>query len=203
MPALIKESEITWAEPVRIHFGFTGIAAEYAIPIMRAIMQKEWPQIRRPSQCVYIIRLTGEVAVAYNDAHSPVIYIGEGNAYDRLYDHIKWLAPLVVSVPQMGIEVRIADVARRNNDTLYQYIEADLLRWFFEKYGTLSWFNRQRERSKEAQYDYERTAKNSLRRQLDVDSKENHLWAIRPTPENERFEPYDKGAKANASENSE
>lgn len=193
MPALIKDSEIRWADPVRIQFGFTGITAEYAVPIMRAIMQKDWP-MRQSTQCVYIIRLTGEVAVAYGDYHSPVIYIGEGNAYDRLYDHIKWLASLVVSVPQMGIEVRIAQILRRNHDTLYQYIEADLLYWFYEDYGTLPWFNRQRERSKEAQYDYERAAKNSLRRQLGPDSKETFLWAIRPTPENDRFEPYGKGA---------
>lgn len=141
--------------------------------------------------------------MAYGDKHSPVIYIGEGNAYDRLYDHIKWLAPLVVSVPQMGIEVRIADVARRNNDTLYQHIEADLLCWFYEKYGTLPWFNRQRESSKEAKYDYERVVKNALRRQLDSDSKEKHLWAIRPTPESDWYVPYGKGAKANALENSD
>jgi len=198
MPALIKESEITWAEPVRIHFGFTGITDEYAIPIMRKIMQEKWPQIQRPSQCVYIIRLTGDVAVAYGDKHSPVIYIGEGKADNRFYNHIKWLASLVVSVPQMGIEVRIAEVARRNNDALYQHIEADLLYWFFEAHGTLRWFNRQRERSKEAQYDYERAAKNSLRRQLGVDSKEKYLWAIRPTPENDRFEPYGKGAAVDA-----
>lgn len=203
MPALIKESEITWAEPVRIHFGFTGITAEYAVPIMRNIMQKDWPPIRRPSQCVYIIRLTGEVAVAYGDEHSPVIYIGEGNAYVRLYDHIKWLAALLVSVPQMGIEVRIAEVARRNHDTLYQHIEADLLYWFSEAYGTLPWFNRQRERSKEAQYDYERATRNALRRQLGVDSKEKYLWAIRPTHHNDQFEPYGKGAKAKALENSD
>jgi hypothetical protein len=194
MPALIKESEITWADPVRIRFGFAGITAEYAINIMRNIMQKEWPQIQRPSQCVYIIRLTGEVAVAYDKKYSPVIYIGEGNAYDRLYDHIKWLASLVVSVPQVGIEVRIAQVRRRNHDTLYQYIEADLLCWFCEAYGTLPWFNRQRERSKEAQYDYEHAAKQSLTRHLGVGSGNSYLWAIRPTPINDQYAPYNKGA---------
>lgn len=203
MPALIKESEVTWAEPVRIHFGYPGITAEFAIHIMRKNMQEKWPQIRRPSQCVYIIRLTGDVAVAYGDKHSPVIYIGEGKADNRFYSHIKWLAPLLVSVPQMGIEARIAQVLRRNHDTLYQFVEADLLHWFYEKYGKLPWFNRQHESSKQGKHVYERVVKNSLRRQLDSDSKEKHLWAIRPTPESDYFEPYDKGAKANALENSD
>lgn len=203
MYAMIKESEITWVEPVRIHFGFSGIPVEHAIPIMRKIMQEKWPKIERPSQCVYIIRLTGEVAVAYGDKHSPVIYIGEGKADNRFYNHIKWLASLLISVPQMGIEVRIAQVLRRNHETLYQHIEADLLCWFYEKYGMLPWFNRQRESSKQAQYEYERVVKNALRRQLDSDSKGKPLWAIRPTPESDWFVPYGKGAKATALENSE
>ncbi len=196
MRASVKESEIKWIDPVRIHFGVSGITADYATLIMRAIMQEKWPPIRRPSQCVYIIRLTGDVAVAYGDKHSPVIYIGEGNAYERLYKHIEWLAALVVSVPQLGIEVRIAQVLRRNHETLYQHIEADLLRWFCEEYGILPWFNRQRERSKEDQYEYEPSAEQLLRRQLGLGAGTSYLWAIRPTRINEQYAPYNKGAEA-------
>lgn len=196
MYAPIRESEITWAEPVRIQFGFAGIAEKHAITIMREIMQESWPEIRRELQCVYIIRLTGDVAVAYRDKHSPVIYIGAGNAYARLYKHIEWLASLVVSVPQLGIEVRIAQVLRKNKETLYQHIEADLLRWFCEDYATLPWFNRQRERSKEGKYEYEPSVEQFLRGQLGVGKGTSYHWAIRPTKINDLHEPYDKGAVA-------
>jgi hypothetical protein len=196
MPAIIKESEITWKEPVQIRFGFSGLTADHAIPIMRKIMQEEWPSMRRRTQCVYVIRLVGEVAVAYDNKFSPTIYIGEGNAYDRLYTHANWLASLVASVPQVGIEVRIAEVARRHHVKLYQYIEADLLRWFAEEYGSVPWFNRQREWGKESKYEYEREAELSLRRHFGVGSGHTFLWAIKPTHNNEQYEPYNKGKSA-------
>jgi hypothetical protein len=193
MPALIKESEIAWADPVKIRFGFSGFSAEHALPIMRAIIQETWPTIRRPNQCVYVIRLIGDVAVDYPGGFSPVIYIGEGNVYSRLYQHANWLASLVASVPQVGIEVQIAEVARRNHDTLYQYIEADLIRWFAEERQSLPWFNRQRERGKEEHYEYEPEAERALRRRLGVGAGNAFLWAIKPTHNNDQHEPYAKG----------
>lgn len=196
MPAIIKESEVTWLEPVKIRFGFSGLAVEHTIPIMRAIMQEEWPTMRRPTQCIYIIRLIGDFAVDYPNGFSPVIYIGEGNAYGRLYQHANWLSSLLASIPQMGLEVRIAEITRRKNKTLYQYIEADLLRWFAEDYGSLPWFNRQRERGKESQYEYEREAELCIRRHLGVGAGNEFLWAIKPTHNNEQYEPYEKGRNA-------
>jgi hypothetical protein len=196
MPAPIKESEVTWLDRVKIRFGISGFTAEHAIPIMRATMQETWPTMRRPTQCVYVIRLVGEVAIDYPGGFSPAIYIGEGKAYGRLYQHANWLASLVASVPQVGIEVRVAEVARRNHDTLYQYIEADLLRWFAEDYSSLPWFNRQRERGKESQYDYEPEAERSLRRHLGVGAGNAFLWAIKPTHNNQQYDSYAKGISA-------
>lgn len=193
MPAPIKASEIRWLDPVKIRFGFSGFTADHAIPIMRAIMQESWPSMRRPTQCVYIIRLVGEVAVDYPGGVSPVIYVGEGNAYGRLYQHANWLSSLIASVPQIGIEVRIAEIARRNHDKLYQYIEADLLRWFADDYHSLPWFNRQRERAKEARYDYEHEAELCLRRHLGIGAGNAFLWAIKPTHNNDQYDPYSKG----------
>lgn len=194
--AAIKASEIVWAEPVRIHFGFTGLTAERALPIMRSILQETWPKIRRPKQCVYVIRLTGEVAVDYKGRFSPVIYVGKGNAYSRLYKHTNWLASLVSSIPQTAIAIHIAEVARRGHSTLYENIEADMLRWFAEDYKSVPWFNRRRESSKESRYEYTTDAQRTLRSHLGVGGGNSFLWAIRPTHNNDQHEPYDKGSRA-------
>jgi hypothetical protein len=196
MLATIKESEIVWAEPVRIRFGFTGLTAGRALPIMRSILQEAWPNIRRPKQCVYVIRLTGEVAVDYQGGFSPVIYVGKGNAYSRLYNHANWLASLVSSIPQTAVAVHIAEVARRGHGTLYEYIEADMLRWFAEDYKSVPWFNRQRERGKESHYEYTPGAQRTLRSHLGVGGGNTFLWAIRPTHNNDQHEPYAKGISA-------
>lgn len=193
MAAPIKNTEITWLEPVRVRFGFSGLTPEYAVPIIRQLMHDQWPETRRPTQCVYVIRLRGQVSVAYGLIHSPVIYIGEGSAYDRLYKHANWISSLLVSVPNAEIEIHVAEVARKNHVDLYRYIEADMIKWFVEENGVLPWFNRQQERSKEGQYSYERTAEQELRRHLGIGAGNSFLWAIRPTHNNDQFEAYNKG----------
>lgn len=149
-PAPIKSSEISWSNSISIDFGFTGLSKDQAIPIIRKIIQDKWPVLRRKKQCVYIIRLSGNVAVSYGEKHSPVIYIGEGDAYSRLYNHVDWLASLLVSVPNLTVSVHIAEIARKNHSSLYQYIEADMIYWFAREYGMLPWFNRQREKQRTA-----------------------------------------------------
>jgi hypothetical protein len=193
MSAKIKSSEIRWSEPIKIKFGFTGLSATHAVPIIRELIQDSWPEIRRAQQCVYVIRLKGQVAVAYGEEISPVIYIGEGDAYARLYSHAKWISTLVVSVPNVELEIHIAEVARKNLSDLYKYIEADLIEWFRQDYQQLPWFNRQRETSKTDWYDYEPDAKKELRSRLGIGSGSKFLWAIRPTHNNDQFESYSKG----------
>jgi hypothetical protein len=195
MPAKIKSTEITWSEPIRVRFGFSGLTSEHAIPIIRQIIQEEWSDIKRYNQCVYIIRLRGKVAVAYNSSYSPVIYIGECNAYNRLYGHVNWISSLLVSVPNAEIEIHIAQIARKHHELLYQYIEADMLRWFAEEFDTLPWFNRQREGSKESQYEYDNDAEQSLRKRLRIGAGNSFLWAIKPLQNNDHYEAYEKGGK--------
>ena len=196
MAAPIKGSEISWSDSISIKFGFTGLSILQTTPIIRQIIQANWPIIRRRKQCVYIIRLSGNVAVSYADKHSPVIYIGEGNAYDRLYNHAAWLASLLVSVPNLSVNVHIAEVARKNHQSLYQYIEADMIKWFAEKYGMLPWFNQQRERSKEGHYVYHAEAEKKLRQHLLNGSGNSFLWSIRPTKNNDQYSQYRKGIQS-------
>lgn len=196
MPAVIKESEIEfWRQSVVIKFGFSGLNEEHTHLVMRKILSSEWPDVPRHDRCVYVIRLGGEVAIDYPKSFSPVIYIGEGSASDRLHRHADWLAPLVVSVPQLSIEVNVATITRSNNATLYQYVEADLLAWFAEAHGALPWFNQQFEPSKEGAYEYEDEARKALRRHIGVGSGKSYKWAIKPTHNNDQYERYMKGRR--------
>ncbi len=193
MPAPIKLSEIRWAEPIKVRFGFSGLESRHATRIMREMIRDTWPEIRRPEQCVYVIRLIGEVAPRYPIKTCPTIYIGEGKAAGRISTHTEWLTPLVLSVPQMGIEIRVAEIARKNHTSLYQYIEADLIAWFCDEYGCLPWFNLQRERSKEGHYDYEVDAINELKWGFRTGRGVAFQWTIEPTHNNEYYRHFATG----------
>lgn len=193
MAALIKLSELKIPSRVLIRFPFLGMTEDQAQAIMRGIIREEWPEQKRPNQSVYVIRLVGDVAVAYRETFSPVIYIGRGNAFGRLYGHTEWLASLLIAVPQLGVEIRIVGVARKNNPTLYENIEADLLHWFSEDHGAVPWFNRRRERGREGHYDYTPEARRALRQIIGIRQGTRYRWAIRPTKNNDQFEPYEKG----------
>ena len=90
----------------------------------------------------------------------------------------------------MGLEVLIAEVARGNHSTLYKYVEADLIAWFLEKYGSIPWFNKQRERSKEGQYEYERPAEKLLKSKFRPGPGNSFMWAIQPTHTNNFYEQW-------------
>lgn len=186
MPAPITSENITWHEPIVLQFGFTGLKEIDAISVVRREIQEQFsPKLKYYEQCVYVVRLRGDVAVAYGDSFSPVIYIGEGNAKSRLYGHAGWIARLLLSVPNIRIAIHVAELKRRNNTELCEFVEADLIRWFCEKYNRLPWFNRQRERSKESRYEYDLDAEKGLRDAIAVGSGSSFLWAIRPTHNNE------------------
>lgn len=192
MATEVKLRELTIHPAVNIEFGFSGLRPKHAQAIVRDILRDGWPSQRRPTQSVYSIRLTGEVAVAYPKGISPAIYVGEGNAFARLYAHTNWLVPLLISVPQLSIQIRIVEVARRNNTMLYSHVEADLLRQFSIDFGATPWFNRQRERSKERVHRYDPEAWKELKKMIAVGSGTSYQWAIQPTP-NLLYTPFAKG----------
>jgi hypothetical protein len=178
---------------VIVPFGIYGLTSDQARPIIRKLIGENWPDVKRYRQCVYVVRVRGQVAIAYGARYSPVIYIGEGNAYTRLRGHSEWIASLLINAPSVEIEVHIAEIARKNNDKLYRFIEADLLRWFYEDLNCLPWFNQQREKSKEDYYKYDPDAKKELRKHTSIGQGNKFLWAIRPLPNNDQHRPYAKG----------
>ena len=67
-----------------------------------------------------------------------------------------------------------------------------MIKWFADEFGVLPWFNRQRERSRESQYNYDKDAEQNLRRHLGIGSGHTFLWAIKPLPNNDQYEAYEK-----------
>jgi hypothetical protein len=197
MPAQITAQNVVWHDSIRLHFGFTGLDEPDATHIVRRIISESFPPtLTYTDQCLYVVRLRGSVAVAYGDEFSPVLYIGEGNAKNRLYGHAAWLARLLLAVPNLEVEMHVAEVKRQNNTDLCEYVEADMIRWFRDGCGYLPWFNQQRERSKEEQYEYEPEVERKLRTLLGVGSGNKFLWAIRPTHNNEdAWLPFSKNSR--------
>lgn len=196
-PAPITTQNVVWHDSIRLRFGFTGLDEPDATHIVRRIISESFPPtVTYTDQCLYVVRLRGSVAVAYGEKFSPVLYIGEGNAKNRLYGHASWLARLLLSVPNVEVEMHVAEVKRQNHVSLCEYVEADMIRWFREDYGYLPWFNQQRERSKEEWYEYEPEVEKKLRSLLGVGSGNTFLWAIRPTHNNEdAWTPFSKNSR--------
>ena len=193
MRASITTENITWHNPIILEFGFTGLKEVDAISVVRREIREQFsPKLRYYEQCVYVVKLRGDVAVAYGEMFSPVIYIGEGNAENRLLGHAQWIAKLLLSVPNLRIAIHIAEIKRRNKTDLCEFVEADLIHWFTEKHGYLPWFNKQREPSKESIYTYDQDAEKTLRDVIAIGSGNSFLWAIRPTRNNEdTWDAYD------------
>lgn len=195
MVAKIKNNDIRWFAPIRLKFGFTGVPEIRARDIVRDTLKANWPSVAHPKQCVYVVRLSGGVAVAYGEKWSPVIYIGEGSAYDRLYGHANWISQLLLAVPNVQVDVHVAECVRRNNTYLCEYVEADLIEWFLDAYACLPWFNRQREASK-AGSEYDLDAAKEMRKRILAGAGNRFLWAIRPIDQNPTYEHYKAGFRS-------
>lgn len=161
--------------------------------LVRSRLKAQFPDLDKPSQCVYVVRLKGAVAIAYGDDFSPTIYIGEGNAATRLQSHANWIAELLVAVPNAEIEVRVADCVRTNDTKLCQYVEADLISIFVKKYGCLPWFNRQRETKYQGCREYDSVVLSEFNQRIGKVQGSRYIWAIRPTSNNIQHAPYAAG----------
>ena len=191
--AEVTKQHIRWRDPIAVTFGFTGIDEEEALMLARSRLKAQFPSLDKPNQCVYVVRLRGDVAIAYGNEFSPVIYIGEGNASTRLYSHANWIAPLLVAVPNAQIEVRVADCVRVNDTKLCQYVEADLIESFIDKYNCLPWFNRQREPKYVGKRTYSSAVRTEFNQRIGKVQGAKYLWAIRPTHNNNQHDPYAAG----------
>lgn len=161
--------------------------------LVRSRLASQFPDLDKPSQCIYIVRLRGDVAIAYGDDFSPVIYIGEGNAATRLYKHAVWIAELLVAVPNAEIEIKVADCVRAGDANLCEHVEADLIAAFAKRYKCLPWFNRQREGGHAGKREYDDAVLTEFNQRIGKVSGSKYLWAIRPTSNNAQYPPYATG----------
>lgn len=192
--ASVKRSEIKWAAPINIRFEFSGLDENHALLIMKDLLKKKWPALNRPNKCVYIVRLAGDFSVQYPRDFSPVIYIGEGEAHSRLRSHASnWLVDLACAIQGIGVDIRVAEVARKNSMNFYQYVEADILDKFQRVYGALPWFNKQCETSKIGYYPWDEGATQDLNKNLGIGSGNKFIWAIQPTKNNRYINEFNKG----------
>src|SRR5580700_3250454 len=87
---------ISWIEPIQLDYS----AAQQEVAILKALRkqlrdgilsQKAFSE-RDLDRCVYVVRMTGSVVIAYPWGDSPVLYVGRGQAPKRLATHLKnWL----------------------------------------------------------------------------------------------------------------
>lgn len=146
------------------------------------------------ARCVYVIRMSGDFLVAYPWGNSPVLYIGRGEAFDRLSAHMKrWLHEVGGFGKDVGIQIRVCRPRRKNAAELFKYVEADLIARFAEKFGCIPFFNSRREGSYEECVDYTDTDEKQLRASIGVGSGKRPRWAIAPTPANPNYEVYHRG----------
>lgn len=191
--AVVTTQHVRWRDPITVKFGFTGLEPLEAVTLVRKRLKAQFPKLDRPGQCVYVVRLKGSVAIAYGDDFSPVIYIGEGNAATRLYEHANWIAELLIAVPNAEIEVRVADCVRSNDTCLCQNVEADLIESFIDNYNCLPWFNRQREPQYAGKKDYCENVVKEFKQRIGKVQGSRYLWAIRPTGNNSQHDYYAAG----------
>lgn len=191
--AIVTSQHVRWRTPISVKFGFTGISTSEAVTLARSRLTAQFPDLDRPEQCVYVVRLKGDVAIAYGDDFSPAIYIGEGNAAKRLYKHANWIAELLVAVPNAEIDVRVADCVRQGDTKLCQYVEADIIAAFIKKYRCLPWFNRQRETKHQGKRQYDTAVTAEFNKRIGKVQGSKYVWAIRPTGNNAQHGHYSAG----------
>jgi hypothetical protein len=191
--AVINAKHIRWKAPITVNFGFTGIDSEEAAMLARRRIREQFEILDFPLTCVYVVRLKGPVAVTYGEDFSPVIYIGEGDAEARLTSHAEWIAQLLLAVPNAEIEVRYAECVRRGKDlnaAFSQYVEADLIDWFVDKYQCLPWFNKQREPKYQGKKTYSKAVERELKSHIGKVKGSRFIWSIQPTHNNEQSDSY-------------
>jgi hypothetical protein len=87
-------------------------------------------------RAVYVIRISRPFAFDYGDHHSPVAYIGKGQAQVRLTSHLKsWIPHLAKKIPGLKIKIYFSEPKVTRSGTICEGVEADLIQEFIDCYG--------------------------------------------------------------------
>lgn len=196
---MASEAEIAWIDP--IHLTYLSDEGRLLTALRRQLREAIEAQGFAKGdleRCVYIIRVRGTVVVAYPQDDSPVLYVGRGDAPSRLASHLKkWLHTAHKFGSEVGVEIRICIPRRKKRTDFFKNVEADLIRWFYDKYGAIPFFNSRLETHWEGKVEYSTTSERALRQALSVGSGNRPQWAIRPRPANPAYDVFHKGVDWN------
>ena len=189
---LVKK--VSWLPPVLVKFNLTELAESHARRLLSALVTDQITKKGTDRQNVYIIRLSGSVAIDYPKRASSVIYVGSGNAVSRIKSHRRRLVALLHKITGAGLSIHIATPRRRRFKKFYKYIEADFIRLFFRLHGALPLLNRNKERKLSGKMRYSPKVSRQFRKKLLIGPGQKVLWSILPTRRNrELFDVYRRG----------
>ena len=106
-----------------------------------AFWEQTGEDLKDLSTGVYAIRLSGGIEVQYEKGSSPLIYIGEGNVFNRLKQHYEQkLFDFMASLNGANFDFFICEPWKKHyrNTDIHCQVEHDLLVEFAARYGGLS-----------------------------------------------------------------
>lgn len=189
----MEKFDITWLDPIHLRLLEKEDKPSLVSRLKREI--KDAADVAELKRSVYVIRMAGSFVIQYPEGSSPVIYIGRGDSIVRLADHLKnWAADVFLWGSDTEIEIRIVRPARKNRIEYFKNVEADLLRWFGKRYGSLPLINSRYEPNWEGAVEYGSSQADKLRQMLGTGKGGRRKWAIQPLPSNNLYSRYHKGS---------
>lgn len=156
-----------------------------------------WPEVLRKlqnagvrerdlSRSVYAIRLKARFGIKYPKGVSPTLYVGEGRLKQRVAAHKEWLLEMEKTFGDLSLQLAVATPRVQNNALAYKEVEAALIQFFLEKYGSAPFKN--------SNIEYQRFghifAQASLAEPLTPGSGTRYHWAVEPTHINSFYKVY-------------
>ena len=138
------------------------------------------------SRSVYAIRLKANFGIKYPKGISPTLYVGEGHLKQRVEAHKKWLCEMEKTFGDLSLQLAVATPRVQNNSVAYKEVEAALIQFFLQKYGSAPFKNSNIEYQK---YGHS-FAKSSLAEPLTPGSGTRYHWAVEPTHINKFYDVY-------------
>lgn len=184
-----QQSHLKWLEPITLQPADVKSLKRKFREGLRE--QHAWERDR----CVYIIRMVGLFVVQYPHNRSPVLYIGRGTVSQRVIRHLSnWASQIANLGAKIEIEIRICVPRKKNHLDFYKYVEADLIRDFARRYGSIPLINSRRESAFESDWRYTPSDKKHMTASIGVGRGNRPRWAIAPAPANRRlYDLYYRG----------
>jgi hypothetical protein len=159
------------------HVDFVASEVSGWVQFRKAVNIDEHPGLLS-QRAVYVIRIREPFAFDYEDAFSPVAYIGKGQAQQRITSHLKsWIPQLSKRIPGLKIRIYYCEPKVRRLGKICEGVEADLIERFVTRYGRRPLRNRNT-----PTHPGSRTYTQSELHVLHPGKGRRYHWALRPLP---------------------